>query len=292
VTHDGAQIVHVTFLGTGAANAYPEAFCSCANCQAARNEGGRSLRKRSSALVNDDLLIDLGPDIMSASQMHLVRLTNVRYCLQTHPHADHLDLSHLLSRSPAFGVVGAPRLHLYASARTLEKAQETFVRDLSASELLAAESQEALNLEIHQVAPFERFQVGPYRAIAFPANHAPELGAMLYAVEIDECTVFYGTDTAVLFEETWAAFHRLSLQFDLVVLDHTYGPGQSGNDHLNAAQVAEHVRRMKDEALLSDHGRVFATHIAHDGNPHHTELARFAEPRGYGIAYDGLRVAV
>jgi hypothetical protein len=27
--------------------------------------GGPSLRKRSAALINDDLLIDLGPDIMS-----------------------------------------------------------------------------------------------------------------------------------------------------------------------------------------------------------------------------------
>jgi phosphoribosyl 1,2-cyclic phosphodiesterase len=115
---------------------------------------------------------------------------------------------------------------------------------------------------------------------------------MLYAIQDDGSTMFYGTDTAVLFEETWGAFHQLSLQFDLVLLDHTYGPGRSGNDHLNAAQVAEHVRRMKEEGLLSGRGRVFATHIAHDGNPHHTELIRLAEPHGYEIAYDGLQVAV
>ncbi len=110
----------LTFLGTAAANAFPEAFCKCNNCLAARSEGGRSLRKRSAALINNDLLIDLGPDIMSASQLHQVDLTNVQYSLQTHPHADHLDLSHLLSRSPGFGVVGAPCLQFYASSATLE----------------------------------------------------------------------------------------------------------------------------------------------------------------------------
>jgi phosphoribosyl 1,2-cyclic phosphodiesterase len=52
-------------------------------------------------LINDDLLIDLGPDIMSASHIHGCSLEGVRYCLQTHPHADHLDLSHLLSRAQA-----------------------------------------------------------------------------------------------------------------------------------------------------------------------------------------------
>jgi phosphoribosyl 1,2-cyclic phosphodiesterase len=60
----------ITFLGTSAANAYPEAFCRCDNCERARALGGPSLRKRSAVLVNDDLLIDLGPDIMTASSMH------------------------------------------------------------------------------------------------------------------------------------------------------------------------------------------------------------------------------
>src|ERR1700704_1554150 len=96
----------ITFLGTAAANAFPEAFCKCRNCAQARMLGGRSLRKRSAVLINNDLLIDLGPDIMAASQMHACPLDDVRYCLQTHPHADHLDLSHLLSRSPAYGAVG------------------------------------------------------------------------------------------------------------------------------------------------------------------------------------------
>lgn len=102
----------LTFLGTSAANAFPEAFCSCENCEGARFLGGPSLRKRSSAIVNDDLLIDFGPDIMTAAQIHERPLTNLRYCIQTHAHADHLDASHFLSRSPGFGVVGAPRLHL------------------------------------------------------------------------------------------------------------------------------------------------------------------------------------
>jgi SAM-dependent methyltransferase len=44
------------FLGTAAANAFPEAFCACANCQSGAAAGsGPSLRKRSAALINDDL---------------------------------------------------------------------------------------------------------------------------------------------------------------------------------------------------------------------------------------------
>jgi phosphoribosyl 1,2-cyclic phosphate phosphodiesterase len=284
--------MQVTFLGTAAANAYPEAFCQCENCQNARLAGGMSLRKRSAALINDDLLIDLGPDIMAASQMHKVSLTNVHYCLQTHPHADHLDLSHLLSRSPGFGVVGAPRLHFYASSATLKRADETFRRDLSGYGLFDSKAEEELNLKLHQVEPLQPFAVGAYRVIAFPANHAPGLGALLYSIEQDGYSVFYGIDTATLFEETWRAFHQYKIQFDLVVLDHTYGPEQPGSDHLSAHQVSEHVKRLRQEGVLKDNGRVLATHIAHEGNPAHTELTEFALQHGYEVAYDGLRITV
>ncbi len=280
----------LTFLGTSAANAFPEAFCRCEHCQAARAEGGRNLRKRSSALVNDDLLIDLGPDIMAASQMHTIDLTGVRYCIQTHPHADHLDPSHLLSRSPGYGVVGAPHLQVYASQATMEKANETFTRDLSGMDLLDPAYEDDLNLKVHTIDPLQPIQVGPYRVIGFPANHAHGYGAFLYAIQGEGRTVFYGTDTAILREETWQAFHRFGLQFDIVVLDHTYGPDEPASDHLNAHEVARHVQRMRNEGLLADDGRAFATHIAHEGNPPHEALSAFAAQHGYEVAYDGLSV--
>ena len=282
----------VTFLGTGAANAFPEAFCKCQNCAQARMLGGPSLRKRSAVLINDDLLIDLGPDIMSASHMHGCSLSDVRYCLQTHPHADHLDLSHLLSRSPGYGVVGAPVLNVYASRESLERAAETFERALAGYSLLSSEAEKRLNLKMHQVQPLEPFIVGPYSVIAFPANHAPGMGALLYAVEADERAVFYGTDTATLSEETWQAFREQKMSFDVVVLDHTYGPEQPGSDHLSARQVIEHADRMRAEGLLRSGARVFATHIAHEGNPAHPDLAVFAKKHGYDIAYDGLVLTV
>jgi phosphoribosyl 1,2-cyclic phosphate phosphodiesterase len=282
----------ITFLGTSAANAFPEAFCKCINCEQARALGGSSLRKRSALLVNDDLLIDLGPDIMSASQMHGCSLVTVQYCLQTHPHADHLDLSHLLSRSPEYGVIGAPRLNFYASPETLERAAQTFERDLSGDRLLSPGTGRKLNLKIHPIEPLRPFIFGRYRVTAFPANHAPTMGAMLYALESDKRSIFYGTDTATLLEQTWQEFHQQKMHFNVVILDHTYGPDQPGSDHLSAHQVIEHVARMSNEGLLAPNARAFGTHIAHEGNPAHPELSNFAKKHGYEIAYDGLTLDV
>jgi Cft2 family RNA processing exonuclease len=224
--------------------------------------------------------------------MHNVSLTNVRYCLQTHPHADHLDLSHLLARSPGFGVVGAPQLRFYASPVTLKRASETFKRDLWGYGLFDPEAEEGLNIKICPVEQLQPFAVGAYRVIAFPANHATEFGALLYAIELDGRAVFYGTDTATLLEETWQGFHYYHMRFDLVVLDHTYGPKQPGGVHLNAYQVSEHTKRLRAEGILKDSGRVFATHIFHEGNPVHDELVEFASQHGYEVAYDGLRISV
>ena len=49
---------------------------------------------------------------------------------------------------------------------------------------------------------------------------------------------------------------------------------------------------MRDEGLLRERARIFATHISHEGNPVHPELARYAAERGYEVAYDGLAVEV
>lgn len=280
--------MRITFLGTAAANAFPEAFCKCRNCAQARKLGGLSLRKRSAALINTDLLIDLGPDVMAAAQIHGCPLDEVHYCLQTHAHADHLDLSHLLSRSPGFGVLGAPVLDFYASRETLLRTEQTFIRDLAGYSLLAPEAEKELNVRLHQINPLEYFTVGQYSVMAFPANHAPGMGAMLYSVEQNGRALFYGTDTATLFEETWQTFRRYTMQFDLVILDHTYGKDQRGTDHLSANEVVEHANRLRTDGVLKPHGSVFATHIAHEGNPPHPELAAHAKQLGYDVAHDGL----
>jgi phosphoribosyl 1,2-cyclic phosphate phosphodiesterase len=280
----------LTFLGTAAAEGYPNAFCRCGNCERARSLGGPSLRKRCAALINDDLLIDLGPDLMAASTLHGRSLAGLRYCLQTHGHSDHLDPSHFLSRSPEYGVPDAPRLHFYASAATARRAAQILQADFAPAGLLDPEVGERLNLEIHRIEALQSFAIGRYQVTAFPANHDPAMDPLLYAIEADGRSIFYGTDTAILPEETWRAFHQYQQRFDVVILDHTYGPEEPGTDHLSAQQFIEHVARMRAEDLLASNVRVLATHMAHAGNPVHPDLSEFAARHGYEAAYDGLTV--
>jgi phosphoribosyl 1,2-cyclic phosphate phosphodiesterase len=47
---------------------------------------------------------------------------------------------------------------------------------------------------------------------------------------------------------------------------------------------------MRQDGLLSARGRVFATHIAHEGNPAHPDLVAYGQAHGYEIASDGLQL--
>lgn len=282
--------MQMIFLGTAASEGYPNAFCACKNCREARVRGGASLRKRSSALIDQELLIDLGPDLMAASQIHGVSLSNIRFCLQTHEHEDHLDPHHLISRSQRCGVHDAPKLHLVASAN----AQTKIARAIGLGEdAVDSNAAERINLSLQTVRPFESFDLGPYRVTSVAANHAPETTALLYVLQRGARCLFYATDTGAFDEATWQALASGGFRFNVVVLDHTFGlRAERPNGHMNQAMFVEHIERLRRQNLLAEDARVYAHHIAHHSNPPHEELSALAAQHGYLVAYDGLTVEV
>jgi phosphoribosyl 1,2-cyclic phosphate phosphodiesterase len=284
--------MRLTFLGTAAATSCPLMFCRCEVCEKARKLGGPDFRKRSSLLINKDLLIDLGPDIMSASFMHGIAIADVRYCLQTHSHSDHFDASHFSTRVPEYATVNVSQLELYASNATLSKMSEMLRNEGCINDIFDPNEQKRLNINVFTVKALQTFEAGKYKISAFPANHDKSVEPLLYTITESCFTVFYGVDTDILPAETWQGFHDKKLQFDIVVLDHTYGPNIDGEGHLNASQFIMHIHKMRDENLLKKNARIFATHISHEGNPIHSEMVKYGKKHGYEIAYDGLVVEI
>ena len=285
------RAMEITFLGTAASEGYPVAFCGCDNCARARELGGPNLRNRSAALVDATLLLDIGPDVMAASLTHGVPLTDVRYCLLTHEHEDHLDATHLHSRSP-FNETVAPLMHLYATAGALQRAAAALGDHLPPEGLLDPAVQQQLNLAVCPVAPGETFQAGPYRVTAVPAQHDERITPLLYVIEKDGRALFYATDTGPLPDEAWEVLATWGGTFDVVVLDHTFGLKERSSGHNNADQFVETLDRLRDSDLLAEGCRAFAHHIGHHSNPDHATLSRYAAARGYAVACDGLTVAV
>ena len=278
--------MEVTFLGTAAATACPMVFCSCPMCSAAWKHGGKDFRRRSSALVDDDMLIDLGPDVMTAAFDFGADLRKIRVLMQTHAHSDHFDAGHLITRWGDYAPEGLRPLDLAASPETIRRMSERLSLEEPGASLEKTEWLERLKLRVHPLRHGGSVVLSGRRVTAVESVH--DSGALLFVVSDGESSFLYATDTLRLTDRAMDLLKRFRL--DMVAIDHTYGPGVPGAGHLNAEQAAEEITRLRSEGILKPKGRAFATHISHEGMPPHGELSEYARARGYEIAWDGLRI--
>src|SRR4051812_49743593 len=82
-----ARRMRVRLLGTGASDGWPNPWCDCASCTAAAAAG--IVRGQTSALVDDRLLLDIGPEAPRAALRQGASLQSVDAVLVTHAHPDH-----------------------------------------------------------------------------------------------------------------------------------------------------------------------------------------------------------
>lgn len=284
--------MQLTFLGTAATPSMPIPFCVCEVCSEARRIGGRNLRRRSSVVINNDLLVDIGPDIATASFEHDICLAGIGICLQTHTHADHLDAEFILSRHADYGTKVSGDLLLGASVETLQSIERLVHQRSDYGSIFDPDTQAALHISLTPIAPFETTSVGDYRITGYPANHGNDQGFLLYSIAQGDYAVFYGTDTSVLLGEVWDHLQQERIMYDVVILDHTYGLRHESRpaDHLASKDVIAHANRFRENGLLKDSGVVYATHLSHEGSLEHDELDEYAREHGYRVAYDGLRL--
>ena len=90
------------FLGTCAAEGIPALFCDCDTCRHAREHGGKDVRTRSQALIDDRILLDFGPDTLLHCLREKLDISHLEHCLITHVHEDHLDVTNVMYRQKGF----------------------------------------------------------------------------------------------------------------------------------------------------------------------------------------------
>lgn len=265
------------FAGTGASEGYPGVFCSCASCQAARAQGGRNLRCRSSLMINDDVWIDPGPDMIGASIRFGLTLHKIKTFLVTHVHGDHFHLHSLVMRRKDFTSDTTPEFAAIFGSSDIKTALEEPFSDLS-----------SMRLEAHVVTPGERWQHIGYAFQAFRAQHGNgELRCLFYSIDEGKRRVLYATDTGAFYDETWQAL--TGQRFDAIILEETMGRRDS-TQHTGITGFLDHADRFRREGMLLPGGQMIATHFSHTANPLHDELVAFFAPHGVTVAYDGMSV--
>ena len=167
------------YLGTAAAEAIPAVFCVCRTCRDAREKGGRNIRTRSQAIVNDSLLIDYPCDAYIHSIQNGIDYSGIHHCLITHIHADHLypsDFEYLRS-----GFCKLPEdyegFHLYGSV------------DVEAKVAKIAERTNG-KLVFHCIKPFEPFFIGEMKVTALKALHGTP-NPYIYLIENNGTALLY-----------------------------------------------------------------------------------------------------
>jgi phosphoribosyl 1,2-cyclic phosphate phosphodiesterase len=269
--------MRLQFLGTAAAEGYPGIFCDCDACNEARAMGGRSLRFRSALLVNDNLLIDFGPDLLAAAMRFNRNLSKITTALVTHAHADHFYLDNFEMRDDTFtNRLPIPTLRLYGP-RDVTDGLAKYYPDLR-----------LLRMEAFTVKAFETWQNDGYIFTAYHAYHAVDhLECLFYSVEDGQNAILYATDTGPFPEDTWQALNGKS--FDVIIMEETLGPGNY-SQHMGFASFAETADKMRALGMLRPGGRLIAHHFSHSGNPTHEKLEAILNPFGAEVAYDGLEV--
>jgi len=271
--------VRLLFLGTGAAEAYPALFCECANCEKARSLGGRNLRLRSALLINEDLLLDAGPDLTASAMRYGLRLSRVRILLFTHSHNDHFNPHNLIWRASENRSTPLPLMKVFGPPNIIKILSDFPDLDLAdACVSLAA------------VTPYSTWCERGYCFHSYPARHGKrEMGSMFYSVDDGHHHVLYATDTGPWGEEVWRAISKY--RFSVVILDETMGNAPSGGGHHNLISFPETYHRFQELGLLVDGALFIAHHISHD-NPPHDQLVEILGPEGITVAYDGLEITL
>jgi adenosylcobinamide kinase/adenosylcobinamide-phosphate guanylyltransferase len=251
--------MHVRLLGTGASDGWPNPWCSCASCRSARELG--LVRRQTSALVDDRLLLELGHDGVRAA----VDLTAVEAVLVTHTHADHHAWPAWMWRGWARG---RRPLTLVAPPAVVADARGHLDESVTAVE----------------VRPGERVHVAGYDVVALPARHGqPEVGpAVLYDLTgPGGGRLLWGTDTGALPEQALDLADGRA--YDAVLLDLT---SAHLPDHLDLRSWPEQVAALRRRGAVVDTTAVHAVHVGHD-NPPPLELDALLAGWGASAPRDG-----
>lgn len=241
--------MRVLLLGTGAANGLPAAFCTCATCTDARATG--SVRATTAALVDDRILLDAGPGVVTGVGRSGTHLRDLRHILVTHAHPDHLDPALLLwlSWDPP-----PHEVHLWGPDSVLEACRDWIG---PAARIVTHRVRAGCTVDLPT-------DLGTWTLAVLPATHASATGpvdsiaadAVLFALTSPSGRrLLYATDTGPLPDPTLTALRGADL--DLVLIEDTFGDRTDhGTGHLDLRTLPEQIARLRHVGAVTARTRI------------------------------------
>ena len=269
----------LTYFGTAAAEGMPALFCNCEYCKEARKLGGKNIRTRSQALINDDLLLDFPADTYFHFLTNGVEGDKIRYLLITHSHPDHFYPEQLeLRKRPFAHEMRAENLALYCGEGTFAKLQTAPVAPTVTCEKLTA---------------YQPYQIGTYTVTPLPANHHYGDGAFIYIIKDAEgTTLLYAHDTGYFYEEVLQYIEKEGFYFDCISYDCT-NVGIRVSDkggHMGIDNISRLHNRLAAMGAVDEHTTEIINHFSHNANPLQHVLEECVKDYGWLVSYDGMQI--
>ena len=269
------------YLGTAAAEGVPSLFCRCRTCKKARERGGKEIRTRSQAIVNDCLLIDFPSDTFSHCSDYGIDLSKTNNCIITHVHGDHTfpwELHHL-RRGNSTLPDDYEGFHLWGSEDIAERFDAPFksVND---------------RLKIHTVLPFCPFELCGLKITALLASHGTA-HPYIYMIEDEMSALLYAHDTKMFPEETWEYLSSVNVKFSVVSLDCTGGAADriEKYSHMYLGENIKCRQKLFELGLADENTEFILNHFSHNGlSVNYEEFCDIVKPLGFDVSFDGKTV--
>jgi len=284
--------VKLQFLGTAAAEGAPALFCQCEFCKYARKAGGREIRTRAGALLDDTIKLDFGPDSFKQMLDNNLDYGPIHTLLVTHSHEDHFSIGDISCRQRGFAYVddNDPALTVYGNEKVGSMlmnylCDRVFFRRIVPFRTVCVEGYAVTALEaVHCIS---NKQGAAWPIVFGQTAYTRSEEALFYLIEKDGRSLLYAHDTD---EFTPADMEFLAgKKIDLISMDATNGCLNC--DYVGHMGVQDNLR-MRDKLLANgaadEHTLFVANHFSHNGLVPYEELQAMLP--GFIISYDGLTI--
>jgi len=266
----------VRLLGTGAAEGVPAFLSSTRVSDYARKHGGREIRSRAGALIDNHIKIDLGPDSLFQMNRDGLDARDWSALFFTHSHDDHFAIEELQYGLYPFSEEDAMPFTIFGNASVCAMLDAKYPN---------------WPIDIQTTHSFESNQWGEYTVIPIAARHIEDEDAQNLIFQESGKSFLYATDTGYWLEPTWEFLK--TIQLDCLVMECNSGRVVSEyTGHHTLKTFLSAIERMRTEGIIKQNAQVFSTHHSHNGDMTYAEIVEALAPHQIVAGYDGLEIEI
>lgn len=271
------------YLGTAAAEGIPAIFCDCEVCRRSKQLGGKNIRTRSQAVVDDKLLIDFPADTYTHYLNYNFPLSKITSCIITHSHNDHLYPSEIEMRKDGFSHIPDIKPMTFYAGESGFDILHAVTKKYDVTEDI---------VKIRRIEPFKAFDADGYRIIPLKASHDESSSPFVFLVEKNGKTLFYSNDTGDYPLESWEYLKHYGRKINLVSLDCT--SGNRAEDYIGHMGIVDNIkiREKLFDYGVADKNTIFVlNHFSHNGaDVVYDDFVNIAEKQNFLVSYDGMEI--